>query len=223
MTVLYATPDKKVEINKSEVLRYLGYGRKAVDARVLALLDETIAEFESFASYKACYLQTDIKVEPGKVDFGAFNVQSRSLSKVLAGCGEAVLFAATAGSKVDVEWSRQVLQSPAKAVILDAAATAAIERWCDELCDRFEKDLQSGGLFMRPRFSPGYGDVPLEMQRPLLEMLDAGRKVGITLTNALLMTPKKSVSAIVGFSEAGCEIKGAKCELCQKANCLFRL
>ena len=64
------------------------------------------------------------------------------------------------------------------------------------------------GETLRMRYSPGYGDLPLEAQRPLLAALDAARQAGITLSSALLMMPSKSVSAIIGAGPEGAARRG---------------
>ena len=50
------------------------------------------------------------------------------------------------------------------------------------------------------RDSPGYGDFPLEAQREILVILDTPRKIGVSLTDSLLMVPSKSVSAVIGVA-----------------------
>ncbi len=109
------------------------------------------------------------------------------------------------------------------ALALDAAGTAAVEAFCDLLCARWRDEFAAEGRHIRPRFSPGYGDLPLEAQRTLLTLLDSQRKAGITLTDALLMVPSKSVSAIVGIGEKGCISKSLHCEACGQKDCQFRL
>jgi cobalamin-dependent methionine synthase I len=78
--------------------------------------------------------------------------------------------------------------------VTDAIASALAESACDE-AERliFEDNSHT------PRFSPGYGDLPLEIQKPLLSFLDAEKTVGITLSSSLLMTPTKSITAIAGI------------------------
>ncbi|NLC44698.1 MAG: Vitamin B12 dependent methionine synthase activation subunit, partial [Clostridiales bacterium] len=91
----------------------------------------------------------------------------------------------------------------------------------DVLCNTWRKEFT--GSFLRPRFSPGYGDLPLEIQGPLLESLDAKQLIGVTLTNAYLMLPQKSVSAFVGIGKTGCIHPEQDCQACNKTNCEFRL
>lgn len=79
-----------------------------------------------------------------------------------------------------------------------------------------------GPRYLRPRFSPGYGDFPLDCQQRLLDSLEAGKRIGIKLTDSLLMMPSKSVTAVMGVSKKPyrCDVKG--CESCGKRDCLYR-
>lgn len=212
----------RVDIPRAEVLRYLGFGIRVPDEATAALMETCISEFESIEGYRACSLEVNLSFSNGIVRIGELELHSADLAKALAGCRSAILFAATVGPMADAARERAALQSPAKAVMLDAIGTAAVEAWCDVLCERFKKECEAKGLAVRPRFSPGYGDLALHTQRPLLSLLDAPRKAGITLTGALLMTPRKSVSAIVGVGEQGCTAGRTGCAQCNKTNCLFR-
>ena len=49
------------------------------------------------------------------------------------------------------------------------------------------------------RFSPGYGDLDMAVQKDLCLVLDTGRTIGVTLTESCMMVPVKSVTAIVGL------------------------
>lgn len=212
----------QIDIPRAEVLRYLGFGRRAPDEATAALMETCISEFEPVADYRACSLEADLSFSDGIVQTGKLDMHSGDLAKALVGCRSAILFAATIGPMADAARERAALKSPAKAVMLDAIGTAAVEAWCDCLCDSFKKECEGRGLAVRPRFSPGYGDLALETQGPLLALLDAPRKAGITLTNSLLMIPRKSVSAIVGVGERGCDARYMGCSTCKKTNCLFR-
>ena len=153
------------------------------------------------------------------VDLGVFFAPGRSLVKNLKGCDQAILFAATIGA--ELQRKRAAVASPSRALVLDAMGTAAFESFCNALCDKWSREFS--GSFLRPRFSPGYGDLPLALQRPLLSWLDRGRKAGIYLTDALLMVPQKSVTAIVGIGQTGCTARLHDCTSCDKPDCGFRL
>ena len=79
------------------------------------------------------------------------------------------------------------------------------------------------GYYLRARISPGDGDFGLEQQRPLLNRLDAGRRIGVTLTDALMLLPTKTVTAVIGLTrEAEAACTDSSCSDCDKADCPFR-
>ena len=81
--------------------------------------------------------------------------------------------------------------SPVKALFLEAVGNERIEALCDVFCGEYAN--------ARPRFSPGYGDLPLDLQKDIFAALDCSRKIGLTLNQSLLMSPSKSVTAIMGL------------------------
>lgn len=215
------TASGAVDIPRSAVYRYMGLRGSEPGAELSALTEACLAEFRTAVYYRACYLVLPVRLTERGVDFGSFFAPGRSLVKNLSGCGEAVLFVATTGMEAELRRKRAAAVSPARALALDAVGTAAVEAFCDALCDRWRAEFAPRRL--RPRFSPGYGDLPLEVQRPLLACLDSGRRVGVTLTESLLMMPQKSVSAIVGIGVAGCAEQTHDCTQCGKTDCEFRL
>ena len=149
------------------------------------------------ALFKAVYRKTTVSFfgEKGiRFDFG--EIESADLRKNLSGCKSAFIFAATSGSAVDRLIMRQTKISSADAMITDCIASSGIEVFCDLINDEMKEKR-----VLKPRYSPGYGDVSLSCQNEILSFLDAYRKIGLTLTETYLMTPIKSVTAIVGISE----------------------
>ena len=92
---------------------------------------------------------------------------------------------------------RTAATSPSDAFVLQAIGAAAIESWTDEVEDEIRCELRDGET-LASRYSPGYGDYPLEAQRRLFALLDAPKKIGVSLTDNLIMVPSKSVSAVIG-------------------------
>lgn len=128
------------------------------------------------------------------VDAGFGIVDSRDLRRNLTDCREAFLLAVTLGHGVDRLLQKLSIVSPAQYFITDALASAYAEAACD-----FAEATLLKGQAHRPRFSPGYGDLPLTVQPSLLSAVGAGKWLNITLTGALLMSPSKSVTAIIGL------------------------
>jgi cobalamin-dependent methionine synthase I len=128
-----------------------------------------------------------------KLDF--MTVKSHSLTVNLNKCKKVVVFAATLGIEVDraIEKYSKILQS--KASMYHAVGSALIESFCNYVNDAVTENVRKSTR----RFSPGYGDLPLECQKDILRALDAERKIGIILSDSLLMSPSKSVTAIIGI------------------------
>lgn len=102
-------------------------------------------------------------------------------------------------------------------MVLQAVSVEAIEEYCDACEEEILAALSSGGegpYYLRPRFSPGYGDLPLEFQREFLQILETPKKIGVTLTDSLLMMPSKSVTAIIGISREDSHCIRQGCESC---------
>lgn len=187
---------KLEKLNVSETLRYLGYGKTAApDDGVRELLRECETEILSAQDLRACYSVFDISAEGEKLDLGFASVESHSLFLNLAGCKKIVLFACTAGVGIDRLIARYSRVSPAKAAVMQAAGAALVEDWCEELCALFKREYGD----TKPRFSCGYGDLPLTLQRDIFAALSVEKYLGITLSDDCFMTPTKSVTAIVGI------------------------
>lgn len=126
---------------------------------------------------------------------------SADLQKNLLGCANVVVFVATIGLGIDKLISKYARISPTKALIFQAIGAERIEALCDHFCADLKAEIIQEGKSIRPRFSPGYGDFPLEVQRELLQKTGASKRIGVTLTESLLMVPTKSVTAVVGIIE----------------------
>lgn len=212
-----------MEIRRSEVYRYLGYGRSEADEKTAELVESCIGELTAKASPRFFGRAFPLALSGEcHIDMGCFSVDSRNLFKNLAGCDQVYLFAATIGAGADQLIAKYNRLSMSRAVIMQAAAAAMIEAWCDEKNRELREEYGKMGLYLRPRFSPGYGDLPLSCQRDLIAALEAEKRVGITLTDSLLMMPSKSVTAIIGISPRDTRCMIAGCEACGKKDCAYR-
>ena len=221
ISVLKASANQ-VTISQTEALRYMGYGKQKADKAVLHLLDDCTQELENIVSYRCCYTKIPLLWQEDGLDIGFACVKSKSLQKNLCGCHEAFLFAATLGIEVDRLLTRYAQVQPAKGVVMDALASAAIESWCDLLTEQI-----GAGLALRSRFSAGYGDLSISWQKELLAFLDSNRKIGLSLTASHFMVPTKSVSAIIGIEGESKTAKEAgsrenRCSKCGKLECRYR-
>lgn len=185
-------PDDR-RYDEREILRYAGVRSGPADQLPLA---ECLSLADGLGSGRVVWQLLPIVYTPDSIAFGTVRTESRALRTALDGCSHAVLFAATLGIGFDQLIARYRTVSPSRALLLHAIGAERIER----VCDRFTDQLKTGeGLRLRPRFSPGYGDWPLEAQKEIFSLLDCGRKIGLTLNASLIMSPSKSVTAVAGI------------------------
>ena len=130
---------------------------------------------------------------------GTHPLPGQALSRHLQNCPKVILFAATVGLTIDRIIQRHFVTEPAIAVWLNAIGSERVEALCRLFCTELKADYAAEGLVPIERFSPGYGDLPLAFQKDIFTLLDCPRKIGVTLNQSLLMSPEKSVSALVGL------------------------
>lgn len=188
-----------MQVNLREVRRYAGYigENEAVDA----LIKECIREIGGALSYKACYSVFPIKISANAIDLGFTTVVSGDLAKCLSDCEKIIVFASSVGLGADRLIKKYSAVSPAKALVMNALCTERIESLCDAFCDEMREEFSKNGSTLTPRFSPGYGDLSLDLQTDLIRITEAQKHIGITLSENLIMIPTKSVTAIIGIKQ----------------------
>lgn len=208
--------------NTKEILRYLGYGKHEADSAVLDLIASCVEELKGAVNPKYLSREFPLTLDNDSIDGGCFRTESRNLHKNLEDCVGIIVFAATLGTGADYLLGRYSRVKMSRAVVLQAAAAALLEEFCNQVCGKLAKEYEKKGRFLRLRFSPGYGDFSLEVQPQLLDALEAGKRLGIKLTDSFLMMPSKSVTAVMGISEKSVRCRLEGCEACQKKDCLYR-
>ena len=196
-----------------ETLRLLETDKWAAEPGFLKRAEALYERLLEAVNGRSRRIFSDIFCDGPSVDFkGYFSLKSNDLSKILKHCQRCVFIAVTLGSDVDRLIARVQKEDMADAVVLDALASAEVEHMCD-----YEECLLTGQIsstdFLTMRFSPGYGDVPLEVSDNILDALQAKKDLGINITKSFMLVPVKSITAIVGISDRK-EFRGKSCEFC---------
>lgn len=205
---------------RREALRYAG--ARAETGQLSALLDEVSAEVTPVLHGSVCWRILPLSGENGLPEAYFSGIQSDTVQKKLSGCDYAVIFGATVGLPLDRLIARYGQIAPSKALMLQALGTERIEALCDVFCEKIRAEAQSNGFGTTPRFSPGYGDFPLDAQRQIFRILDCPRSIGLTLNESLLMSPSKSVTAIIGIGRCPRPEQTTGCSSCSKTDCIHR-
>ena len=174
-------------------------GCKSADDDIEALLDRTLEIAKSAFCGKVCFCELPLEISDGYIEFGTVRTGSKSLQKCLNGCDRVILFSATVGIEIDRLIMRYGKVSPSVAVCLQALGAERIESLCEIFCADMAQKYGTEGKRLRPRFSAGYGDLPLEVQKDIFALLCCEKRIGLTLNDSLIMSPTKSVTAIIGI------------------------
>ncbi|MCH5324185.1 MAG: methionine synthase [Eubacterium sp.] len=211
------------QLDKNEAIRYLG--GKTVDDNMRVLLEkceqrllEVLTPRYAYAVYDTEFCEDGVKLCGSNVTLTGKDIKAH-----LDGCEKAVLLCVTAGQNADRLIRTLEAHDLAEAAMTDSLASVAAE----QICDRAEQEIftQLPAVYKTERFSPGYGDLPLSLQPALLTLCDAGRRIGLHATDSLLLTPRKSVTAIIGISDTPKErVKHTtNCDTCPaRENCNIR-
>lgn len=210
------------QLNIDEVLRYMGCPPEKADGFLRAQAEACARELLGAIRPRWSWREVDISLELDGVRLqGGLLLPGEDLKAHLAGCDRAAIFCATLGAEADALIRRTERLDMGRALTLDCCASAAVE----EVCDQIERELQEKfpGCSFPFRYSPGYGDLPLEVQGPLLDLLDAPRRVGLCATQNHLLTPRKSVTAILGVADGEIERTKRSCLGCPaQGSCQYR-
>lgn len=206
--------ENKFNIDISEVLRYLGYKGQEIDEKLIDEIKRCIDESKSIIRSKCIYREFNLLKEDNEIllEGTSLRLKGNDITNLLKECDRCVLMAVTIGSDIERNINFYSKLNLTKSIILDACATTAIEEICDKTQEEIRVDILKGEEKFTFRYSPGYGDLPLDIQKEIINILDCERKIGIKVSNEMILFPRKSVTAIVGINSS--KVINRKCENC---------
>ena len=213
------------KINAEEARRYAGLQKAENFSQVM--IEEACEDALLLAAPKGIWTVYDYDCLEGTVkgDFSC-RLEGESIKKHLAGCEKVIFLAATVGDGIESMVTRRFQNDEYTAsLLLDAAATAAIEQVGDGIEKLLRPKAAAKGYAMRWRFSPGYGDWPIE-QQPEVARLSHAEEIGVRLSSAMMLVPRKSITAVIGlYREDGkkeAAEHGKGCKACTRLDCPSR-
>jgi len=210
-------------ISKDPILKKLGGRRQSrISARTKSELDRALDIIHHHAEPRAIFKILPLKRVNGVIQLNdGTRLKSRNLSRILKPCRKIALFLATIGDGVDQIIHRVMKKEPHFGLILDAAASVAVESSVGSLADTIEAEID-GDEGTTLRYSPGYCDWPLKEQLKLFRLLPA-EKLDVSLSPELFMQPRKSVSGVIGIGKKNAlKLNGNACLNCTNVTCKYR-
>lgn len=213
------------KIDKDEVLRYMGYRNQEIDLELMERIHrcrELILKEADFR-YISEYHEIEEKEDCILIKHSNFMLKGNDIKKHLKGCKKVVLLAATLGTKVDRLIKLKERISLEEAIILDASATTLIEEFCDFIEKEISVKAIEEGKSITFRYSPGYGDLPIETQKTFVNAISSYSKIGLSATENNILIPRKSVTAIIGICDEKRKVEKKSCLNCGNyEKCLYR-
>lgn len=210
-----------IQLDRSEIRRYAGYREKfKIIPEIEEKIDKLIGELSSKARPRHVYGIYDINICDDVVSFANINLKSKFLVKNLDKCEKIVLIAVTLGADIDSMIRRYSSLDSTSMVLTQAIAAEYLEKYLDEV----EKNIISSfeeTVYLKPRFSPGYSDLDISHQKDIVSILNTGKSIGLYTTSSYMLTPTKSVTAIIGITKEDYKKKN-KCTMCSSSNCAMR-
>lgn len=210
------------QIQMREVLHFLGWRGQSVEESLKAQIRSTILAVQNELRANVITRQFELDAARQMKDT-AFIPKGNDICALLRDCDRAIVMAATLGAQSERLLLRTQAKSSADALLMDAVLSAAIEAVCDEQERLLREDCSLHGLYLTDRFSPGYGDMPLEQSREICAVLQTEKTIGLTVAASGIMIPRKSVTAILGISSVPQKRRPSPCALCSmNQTCVLR-
>ncbi len=204
-----------------DALRFMAVPPSGRSEELRQLVRRAAEKLESIAAVRQVWRRFPLELRQDGITLEGLSIASRDLARLFARCRSCYLLASTLGFEVDRAIALAQRVDMVEGLALDACASV----WADAVCDSAEVQIAqelSPGEHLTMRFSPGYGDVALEASAGLLELLDARRRIGLTMTKGAMLTPVKSVTALIGVSWQS-EDRRRNCARCGAVmNCRYR-
>lgn len=199
-------------MNKEAILQYLNI-YTTVDNKTDLLIDECIEEVKQKSHFKVVHHKFSLSHQPLKLEELNLLFDSKDLDFYFDKCQECIVIACTLGIGIDRQTKYYEHIDMAKAVVFDAVSS----RYLEECCDEYEKTLELP--IHTFRFAPGYGDLPLEINIPLSQVLKIDKTLGVSINKGGLFIPLKSMLGIIGI---GNKIEKSCLSCIRKENCALR-
>ena len=216
---------KHINIKDEEVLRYLEYKGQIIDDNLKETINQCKNITKARINPRYTFRVYSIKKNKGIIEFEGSNLklESRDLYKVLKDCNKCILMAATIGLDIEKDIRKYSLTELTKGIIIDSCATTAIEEVCDMVQEEVQNNILEDGQYTTLRYSPGYGDLPIEKNKDILNLINGQKEIGLTITTNGIMIPRKSVIAIIGISDNKLSQVKKSCKNCNnKDTCKFK-
>lgn len=183
----------------TDALRYMRVPPASHDEELIRTVREAFARLEGYVTPRCVWGRFHIIHFDGGIELEGAYIYSNDIARLTARSNECYVLAATLGHEVDRQITIAQNRNMLDGLALDACASVRIDAFAD---DYIKAEIAPGlhkGEFMTSRFSPGYGDLDMNVTEDIITILNAQKRIGLSVTRSMMMTPIKSITAIAGL------------------------
>ena len=211
------------EIDPKETRRYAGLNKSEFNNNAI---NAACTEAQLLAKAQGSWQIYEYIAATGTVTAAPpAGIEGAKIRDHLAAAEKVIFLAVTIGEKVEEAITAHFQEGKySHSLLLDAAATTAVEQAADDLEKTIRQKMEPLGYEMLWRFSPGYGDWDIRFQPEMIRLSQAGA-IGISLTESMMLLPRKSITAVIGLvpkQKAKIPVSKHSCQICAKTDCLSR-
>ena len=184
----------------TDALRYMKVPPASHTPELVSTVREAFGRLESYAAPRCVFGRFHIVKFDGGIEVEGAYIYSKDIARLTARSDECYLLAATLGHEVDRQISIFQQKNMLDGLALDACASVRIDAFIDQFIKSEIKPGLHDGEFLTSRFSPGYGDLSMNVTEDIIAILNATKHIGLSVTRSMMMSPIKSVTAIIGLA-----------------------
>lgn len=208
---------QKLSISYQEVMRYAMC--QQLDAQSKQQLEKAMQKISEIATHQYHF----IILEKEDCLIQQMCQQSKTFRQHIKECHHIIMIGVTIGIQVDRLLKRLQSQNMSDALWHNAVANAYVEALCDDINEQLKQYYVKQNQYLTDRFSCGYADLSLTWQKDIIQRLDASKKIGLFVNEAMLLQPEKSVTAMIGIANIPQRARIRGCAYCdKKSNCEYR-
>lgn len=201
--VLFSTQNvmKSVQENKliTDALRYMRVPPGAHNQELVRTVTDAFGRLEGYITPRCVWGRFHIVHFDGGIEIDGTYIYSNDIARLTARSDECILLAATLGHETDRQISFAQRKNMLDGIALDACASVRIDEFIDDFVRSEILSNLHKGERLTSRFSPGYGDLRMSVTEDIIAILNATKRIGLSVTHSMMMTPIKSVTAIIGL------------------------
>lgn len=186
----------------TDALRYMRVPPNVKNQELIDTVCRAFEKLENYVTPRAVYGRFHIIHFDGGIELEGAYIYSNDIARLTSRSDECYILAATLGQEVDRCISLTQQKNMLDGIALDACASVRIDAFCSHFIQSEIKPGLHAGEFLTSRFSPGYGDLNMNVTEDVLQILNAGKRIGLSVTRSLMMTPVKSITAFIGLYQA---------------------